>query len=71
MNVSDLPEILTAQDIADYLVISRRRVYELFQISVEKGGIRNFDIGNTKRVKKEDLLQWIETQINNKGHKVS
>ncbi|MGP4073737.1 helix-turn-helix domain-containing protein [Piscibacillus sp. B03] len=71
MNVSELPEILTAQDIADYLIISRRRVYELFQIPEEKGGIRNFDIGNTKRVKKEDLLKWIEIQINNKEHYVS
>ena len=30
-SINDLPEILTAQQIAVYLKISLRRVYELFQ----------------------------------------
>ena len=60
MEKHKLPEILTAKDIASYLGISRRRVYELLQMSEEAGGIRCFQIGISKRVDKEDFLQWIE-----------
>ena len=55
-----LPETLTAQLIADYLFISRRRIYELFNIPMSEGGIPNFEIGNTKRVAKSDFKIWIE-----------
>lgn len=54
-----LPEIITAQHIANYLSISRRRVYELFQLKPEFGGIPNFEIGLSKRVEKSDFLKWI------------
>lgn len=60
----NLPDILTAQHIADYLGISRRRVYELLQMSEEVGGIRNFKIGLSKRVDKKDFLLWIEQKKN-------
>lgn len=65
-----LPDILTAQNIADYLIISRRRVYELFQLKPEFGGIPNFDIGMSKRVVKQDFLNWIESCKRKKGQKV-
>lgn len=55
----DLPEIITAKHIALYLNISRRRVYELFQLKPSNGGIPNFDIGFSKRVLKEDFVKWI------------
>lgn len=58
--IETLPEMLTAQHIADYLGISRRRVYELFQVKPEAGGIVNFEIGLSKRVDKRDLINWIE-----------
>ncbi|GAA0496789.1 hypothetical protein GCM10008986_24650 [Salinibacillus aidingensis] len=54
-----LPDTITAQQIADFLIISRRRVYELFKLPVEHGGIPYFSIGITKRVQKEDFKQWI------------
>lgn len=54
-----LPDTLTAQHIAEFLSISRRRVYELFQTNVEHGGIPNFSIGTSKRVEKLDFKQWI------------
>ena len=54
-----LPDTLTAQHIADFLGISRRRVYELFQVKVKDGGIPNFKIGAKKRVDKADLKHWI------------
>lgn len=53
-----LPDTLTAEHIAQFLGISRRRVYELFQIHVNHGGIPNFSIGASKRVDKEDFKQW-------------
>jgi excisionase family DNA binding protein len=69
-HIDQLPEILTAQHIADYLTISRRRVYELFQMTVEAGGIRSFDIGNSKRVEKEDFICWIGEQKKRKERRV-
>lgn len=54
-----LPDTLTAKHIAEFLGISRRRVYELFQTHVEHGGIPNFAIGTSKRVEKSDFKQWI------------
>ncbi|MDR7239650.1 helix-turn-helix domain-containing protein [Neobacillus drentensis] len=66
MENANLPNILTAQHIADYLGISRRRVYELMQLSEKAGGIRCFSIGSSKRVDKEDFLRWIEMKKNQK-----
>jgi hypothetical protein len=58
MSMDELPEIITAQHIATYLGISRRRVYELFQTTPRAGGIPNFDIGKSKRVEKKDFIKW-------------
>jgi excisionase family DNA binding protein len=55
-----LPDTLTAHQIAQFLGISRRRVYELFQLHPEFGGIPNFEIGASKRVDKADFKKWIE-----------
>lgn len=60
VTLNELPEILSAQNIADYLSISRARVYELFQIKNSSGGIPNFSIGATRRVVKIDFIKWIE-----------
>ncbi len=67
ITLDSLPEILTAQHIADYLGISRRRVYELFDVKPEYGGIPNFDIGYSKRVEKTDLVKWIQEQKKKKA----
>jgi predicted DNA-binding transcriptional regulator AlpA len=55
-----LPDALTALHISQYLGISRRRVYELFQTHIQYGGIPNFEIGASKRVDKSDFKVWIE-----------
>ena len=70
IKVDELPDILTAQHISDYLGISRRRVYELFQWKPEVGGIPNFDIGFSKRVDKQDFLDWIEARKQEKSKKL-
>ncbi|WP_318506106.1 helix-turn-helix domain-containing protein [Bacillus sp. T3] len=54
-----LPDFLTAQQISEFLGISRRRVYELFQLHVNHGGIPVLQIGTSKRVEKNDLKQWV------------
>lgn len=61
-NFDTLPDMLTAQNVADYISISRRRVYELFQLPVERGGIPCIEIGTTKRVDKRDLIKWLESK---------
>ncbi|MGE1118332.1 helix-turn-helix domain-containing protein [Bacillus altitudinis] len=60
-----LPEILTAKDIASYLGISRRRVYEILQLSEDHGGMRFIQIGSSKRVEKRDFFDWIEKNKSN------
>jgi excisionase family DNA binding protein len=55
-----LPDTLTAKQISEFLGISRRRIYELFQVHVDHGGIPNYEIGASKRVEKEDFIQWIK-----------
>jgi hypothetical protein len=56
----ELPDILTAQHIANFFAISRNKVYELFRISPEHGGIPCISIGGTKRAEKTDVLAWKE-----------
>lgn len=71
MNKDALPEILTAQHISSFLGISRRRVYELFQLKQDNGGIPNFDIGASKRVERQDFFKWIEARKQEKAQKIS
>lgn len=61
-----LPDTLTAQHISQFLGISRRRVYELFQIHPNFGGIPNFEIDASKRVEKTDFKNWITMKKENK-----
>jgi hypothetical protein len=68
--LEQLSEMLTAQQIATYLAISRRRVYELFQLHPDHGGIPNFDIGLSKRVDKQDFINWIEARKEKKSQLV-
>lgn len=70
-HIEQLPDVLTAQHIASFLQISRRRVYELFQLNEEAGGIRNFDIGASKRVDKQDFIRWVEARKEEKSKKIS
>lgn len=71
LTLEELPEIITAQHIADYLNISRRRVYELFQLKPVAGGIPNFDIGFSKRVEKQDFIEWIQARKQEKAQRAA
>lgn len=57
-----LPNILTAQDIADYLQIGRKKVYELMQITPDSGGIKTFNVGRSRRVERSDFEKWLSQQ---------
>ncbi|MGD6832543.1 helix-turn-helix domain-containing protein [Sutcliffiella halmapala] len=60
--LEDYPEIMTAAHISEYLHISRRRVYELFQVPPSNGGIPVIQIGITKRVRKDSFVSWLNNQ---------
>ncbi|MCK9324461.1 MAG: helix-turn-helix domain-containing protein [Bacteroidales bacterium] len=66
-----LPETITAQHISDYLGISRRKVYDLLREPVEKGGIPNFEIGMSRRVIKQDFIEWINARKHEKARKTA
>ncbi|WP_023987478.1 helix-turn-helix domain-containing protein [Paenibacillus polymyxa] len=69
-SLEELPEILSAQLIANYLGISRSTVYTLFQTKPQFGGIPNFEVGNSKRADKKDFINWIESRKQEKKEKV-
>lgn len=58
-SLDEYPEIITAAHIAEYLQISRRRVYELLILVPSKGGIPCIEIGSSKRVKKDSFVSWL------------
>lgn len=60
--LEEYPEIMTAAHISDYLHISRRRVYELLQVSPSNGGIPCIEIGISKRVKKDSFVAWLKSK---------
>ena len=60
--VDNMPDILTAKMIAGHIHVTVQQVYNLFNLSPEKGGIRNFSIGKSRRVMREDYLRWLEAR---------
>lgn len=60
--LEELPEVLTAQHIANYLYLARNTIYELFDLPPDRGGIPNFKVGNSRRVVKEEFIKWIQRQ---------
>lgn len=64
MTYDDLPDVLTADLLSKFLSLSKRRVYELMEISPEAGGIPCLKIGRSKRVLKSDLQPWLNSMKN-------
>lgn len=64
LTLVELPDILTPQHVADYLGISRRRVYEYCQLTPEAGGMISFLIGKSRKIEKADLIAWKENLKN-------
>ncbi|NYB72523.1 helix-turn-helix domain-containing protein [Sedimentibacter hydroxybenzoicus DSM 7310] len=59
---NELPDILTADILSEFLSLSKRRVYELMDINPEYGGIKCLRIGRNKRVLKTDLEEWMSSR---------
>lgn len=62
--LEDLPELMTPQEIADYMELDRWTVYQMMKIPRDKGGIPNFPLSDaknaSKRTVKRDFIHWIE-----------
>lgn len=56
----ELPDVLTAEILAQFLSLSKRRIYELMDINVNAGGLPCLRIVRSKRVLKTDLIKWLE-----------
>lgn len=54
--IHNLPPILTAKDIANYLRISERRAYELMDLK----SFPLIRIGRSKRVNRDSFLNWLQ-----------
>lgn len=65
--IDELPDLLTAQNIADCLGISRGMVYTLFTINPQYGGIPFFSIGTSKRVTKSNFVTWLKVRKETSG----
>lgn len=62
-DMEKLPAILTAQEIAEFLRIGRKRVYELMSVKPQHGGIPAFSVGRSRRVEKREFKKWLESQM--------
>ena len=59
----DSLDLLTPDDVARRLAMSRKRVYRL----IESGGLPHFKIGRSIRISSTDLAQWIERHRRRSG----
>lgn len=67
LKLDDLPDVLTPQLFADYIGISRRRVYEYCQLSEKDGGLKSYLVGASRKIDKVDLIAWKENLKNRSG----
>lgn len=58
MVILKLPHMLKASDIKEYLNISQATAYELMR----RKDFPVIVLGKSKRVKREDFLEWLEKQ---------
>jgi excisionase family DNA binding protein len=66
MGMDQLPDMLTVEDAAEVLRISRSRAYEAveaFQRTNGAEGVPSIRIGRTFRVPEQSLLAWIDNQV--------
>jgi excisionase family DNA binding protein len=56
--MNSLPEVLKAPDIATFLNVSKRFAYSM----MERNDFPTIKIGRSKRVMRDDFLNWVEKQ---------
>lgn len=64
VRLEELSDILTPQQVADYLGISRRGIYEFCLLNPTDGGLPSFTVGASRKIKKTSLIDWIEMRFN-------
>ena len=64
LNISTIDEIMTVEETGQYLKICKVSTYNLFHTD----GFPYFRIGNSLRICKTDLLQWVKTNLVNKSN---
>lgn len=57
-NISSLPDILTVKDVQNFLNLSQTTAYRLFKSE----DFPSFSVRSSKRVTKEDFLNWLTQQ---------
>lgn len=65
--MSSLPTIMTIEEVAEYLRVSERTVYDW----ASKGEIPCGKIGTAWRFKRSDIEAWVNKQLNTDSHKKS
>lgn len=60
LTMDELPDILDAKLIGQYMRVSSRQVYNWFDLIPEAGGIPCFNVGKSRRARKDDFRQWFE-----------
>lgn len=63
ISLEDMPDLITADDIANYLGIHRDTVYHLLKLKPDYGGIKNFKVGALYRIFKVDFIKWMDDQV--------
>jgi excisionase family DNA binding protein len=66
MDIDHLPEMLTVEEAASILRISRSRAYEAvttYQRTAGADGLPVIRIGRSLRVPRRSLLAWIDAQL--------
>lgn len=66
MKINDLPEIMSAAMVGEYLGVDRKVIYDLLNNKPEYGGLPSFRVGSQRRIRKDDLTEWIENQLSGK-----
>lgn len=56
ITLDKLPDILSPQQVADYVGIARQRVYDLCQC----GALKSFSIGASRKITKSAMLHWLK-----------
>ena len=56
-------DILTVKEVADYLKLKEKTAYKL----VLEGKLPGFKVGGSWRIKREEMVKWIEQQHKEKG----
>lgn len=56
--MEDLPQVLKATDIANYLNVSKGKAYQIMRLK----DFPKLQFGRTIRVKRDDFLEWVEKQ---------